>query len=182
MCELFLTIFPLLHQLHEVFYVNLLPCPIGFTLQNGICDCDPLLPPDINTCYIEQSLIRRPATMWITANTQLNDTKYLVSNCPMDYYLPYSSDVLLTNPDTQCQFNRTGVLCSQCQYSLSMVFGSSRCMKCTNALYFRYHPNCIGWTCFILVTSIYFLNLTVTNATINGIIFYANVIIMILFF
>ena len=64
-----------------------------------MCDCDPLLPPDINTCYIEQSLIRRPATMWITANTQLNDTKYLVSNCPMDYCLPYSSDVLLTNPN-----------------------------------------------------------------------------------
>ena len=127
MCELFLTISRRLHQVYEAFYVNLLPCPVGFTLQNGICDCDPCLPPEIDTCDIEQSLIRRPGNMWISANAQSNDTKYLVGDCPMDYCLPYSLNILLTNPDTQCQFNRTGILCSQCQHSLSMVFGSSRC-------------------------------------------------------
>ena len=66
-------------------------CPVGFALKNGICDCDPLLPPDIDTCYIEQSAIRRPATMWITAHVQSEDTKYVTGNCPMDYCLPYSS-------------------------------------------------------------------------------------------
>ena len=174
MCELFLTISPHLYHVYEAFYVKLLPCPIGFTLQNGICDCDPLLPSDIDTCYIEQSVISRPVTMWITAHVQSNDTKYLKGNCPMDYCLPYSSNVILTNPDTQCQFNRTGVLCSQCQHPLSMVFGSSRCMKCTNLhILITFLIILAGIT---LVVIMYHLNLTVTNGTINGIIFYANII------
>ena len=174
MCELFLTISPHLYEVYEAFYVRLLPCPVGFTLQNGICDCDPLLPPDIDTCYIEQSVIRRPVTRWITAHVQSNNTKYLTGNCPMDYCLPYSSNVLLTNPDTQCQFNRTGVLCSQCQHPLSMVFGSSRCMKCTNLHILI--SILIILAGILLVTVMYLLNLTVTNGTINGMIFYANII------
>ena len=82
MCELFLTISPHLYYVYETFYVKLLPCPVGFTLQNGLCDCDPLLPPKIDACYIEKSVIRRPATMWITAHVQSNDTMYLTGNCP----------------------------------------------------------------------------------------------------
>ena len=162
-CELFLTISPHLYHVYEVFYVKLLPCPIGFTLQNGICNCDPLLPPDIDTCYIEQSVIRCPVTRWITAHVQSNDTKYLTGNCPMDYCLPYSSNVLLTNPDTQCQFNRTGVLCSQCQCPLSMVFRSSRCIKCTNLHILI--AILIILAGIVLVTLMYLLNLTVTNGT-----------------
>ena len=173
-CELFLTISPHLYYVYEAFYVKLLPCPVGFTLQNGRCDCDSLLPPDIDTCYIEQSAIRRPVAMWISAHIQSNDTKYLTSNCPMDYCLPYSSNVILTNPDTQCQFNRTGILCSQCQHPLSMVFGSSRCMKCANLHVLI--SILIILAGGVLVTFSFLLNLTVTNGTISGIIFYANII------
>ena len=174
MCELFLTASPHLHFVYEAFYVKLLPCPVGFTLQNGICDCDPFLPPDIDTCYIEQSTIKRPASMWITAHVQSNDTKYLTGNCFMDYCLPYSSNVFLTNPDTQCQFNRTGILCSQCQHPLSMVFGSSRCMKCINLHILIIILIILAGV--ILVTLIYLLNLTVTNGTVNGIILYVNLV------
>ena len=53
MCELFLTISPRLYYVYETFYVKLLPCPVGFTLQNGLCDCDPILPPEIDACYIK---------------------------------------------------------------------------------------------------------------------------------
>ena len=131
-CELFLTMQPYV-KTSTAFYVKLQSCPIGFTLQNGICDCDPLLPADIKTCYIQQSVVKRPANTWITFHTlQVNETEYLMSDCPLDYCLPYSSDVNLLDPDLQCQFNRTGVLCSQCQHHLSMVFGTSRCMECTN--------------------------------------------------
>ena len=54
MCKLFLTIYS--HKqlyAYEVFYVKLLSCPVGFTLQNGICDCDPILTNYINKCYID---------------------------------------------------------------------------------------------------------------------------------
>ena len=80
-CELFLTVSPFLYHVYEVLAhdVQLLPCPIGFTLQNGVCDCDPLLPTDIDTCYIDQSAIRRPANTWLSY-TQSGTSKYLISD------------------------------------------------------------------------------------------------------
>ena len=173
-CKLFLTATPFLNKIYDVFYVELLPCPIGFTLQNGICNCDPILPASIDKCYIDYSTISRPANTWITAPSQTNNTKYLTSECPMDYCLPYSSNVNLLHPDLQCQFNRTGILCSQCQHHLSMVFGSSRCMECTNVHILITILVLVAG--IVLVVSIYLLNLTVTNGTINGIIFYANIV------
>ena len=171
-CELFLTVLPFFQA---VFYVELLPCPVGFVLKNGVCDCDPLLPPDIDACYIDLSAIRRPANTWITAHTVANNvTNYLISDCPMDYCLPYSTNVNLLYPDLQCQFNRTEMLCSQCQHPLSMVFGSSRCMKCTNVHILITIIVLVAG--IVLVALLYVLNLTVTNGTINGIIFYANII------
>ena len=174
-CELFLTASPFLNRIiYEVFYIELLPCPTGFTQQDGICDCDPILPEYIDKCYTDHSAIQRQAKTWITAHTQANNTKYLISDCPMDYCLPYSSNVNLLHPDEQCQFNRTGILCSQCQQYLSMVFGSSRCMECTN-LYILI-TILVVVAGIVLVILLYLLNLTVTNGTISGIIFYANFI------
>ena len=174
-CELFLTASPFLNKIYDTFYVQLLPCPVGFTLQDGVCNCDPILLPYFDTCYIDHSAIRRPANTWITAHSQANNTQYLTSDCPMDYCLPYSSAVILLHPDLQCQFNRTGTLCSQCQYHLSMVFGSSRCMKCTN-LHILIITIIVIVAGIVLVVLLYLLNLTVTSGTISGIIFYANVV------
>ena len=173
-CELFLTASPFLNKIYDTFYVQLLPCPVGFTLQDGVCNCDPILLPYFDTCYIDHSAIRRPANTWITAHSQANNNKYLISVCHMDYCLPYSSNVNLLHPDLQCQFNRTGMLCSQCQHHLSMVFGSSRCMKCTNLHILITIIVIVAG--IVLVVLLYFLNLTVTTGTINGIIFYANII------
>ena len=174
-CELFLTAQPDLYKIYDAFYVQLLSCPVGFTLQNGVCDCDPILSTIIDKCYIDYSAIRRPANSWIAAHTQTNSTKYLISNnCPMDYCLPYSSNVNLLYPDLQCQFNRSGMLCSQCQHPLSMVFGSSRFMKCANVHIIITIIVIVAG--IVLVVLLYFLNLTVTKGTINGIIFYANIV------
>ena len=175
MCKLFLTIYS--HQqlyAYEIFYVKLLSCPVGFTLQDGMCDCDPILTKYIDKCYIDYSAIRRPANTWITTHTLTNDTNYLISDCPMDYCLPHSFDINLLYPDQQCQFERTGILCSQCQQPLSMVFGSSRCMKCTN-LYILI-TIIIIMAGIALVVLLYLLNFTVTKGTVNGIILYANII------
>ena len=174
-CKLFLTISPYQQQYaYEVFHVKLLPCPVGFTLQDGKCDCDFILTKILVSCNIDQSAISRPGNTWLTAHNQTQNTKYLISDCPMDYCLPYSSYVNLLYPDLQCQFNRTGVLCSQCQEPLSMVFGSSRCMECTNIHILITIIVIVAG--IILVVLLYLLNLTVTKGTINGMIFYANII------
>ena len=92
----------------------------------------------------------------------------------MDYCIPYSTNVNLFHPDLQCQFNRTSILCSQCQHHLSMVFGSSRCMKCTNLYILIIIIVIVAG--IVLVVLLYLLNLTVTTGTISGIIFYANIV------
>ena len=161
-----------------MFSIEILPCPIGFTLQNGVCDCDPYLTSSnihIDACNIDKATINRPANTWIIALNHTNITQYFISHkCPMDYCLPHSSHLNLLHPDLQCQFNRTGILCSQCQHSLSMVFGSSRCVHCTNIHILI--STLVIVTGIVLVVLLYILNLTVTNGTINGIIFYANII------
>ena len=174
-CELFLATSSSSHYITEAFYVQLLSCPVGFTLQNGVCNCDPIFSTYTTECYIDDSAIKRSANTWITAYTQINSTKYLISDCPMDYCLPYSSKLNLLYPDLQCQFNRSGILCSQCQYHLSMVFGSSRCMECTNLSIILISVTVII-AGVVLVVLLYILNLTVTNGTISGIIFYANIV------
>ena len=173
-CELFLIAASDTETIAEAFYVQLLKCPVGFTLQSGVCECDPVLSSYIDECCIDYSAIRCPANTWISAHTQANNTKYLISDCPMDYCLPYSSNINLLHPDLQCQFNRIGILCSQCQHHLSMVFGSSRCMRCTNLHIFLIIIIIVAG--IVLVVVLYLLNLTVTNGTINGIIFYANIV------
>ena len=127
-CELYLTAASDTGSITEAFYVQIKSCPIGFTLQSGICNCDPVLSSYIYKCYIDHSAIMRPDNTWITVHTEGNNTKYLISSCPMDYCIPHSSNINLLYSDLQCQFKRAGILCSQCQHHLSMVFGSSRCM------------------------------------------------------
>ena len=173
-CELFLATFSYSHYINEAFYVELLPCPVGFTLQNGVCNCDPVFSTYTDKCYIDYSAIQRYANTWIAVYTQPNSTKYLISDCPMDYCLPYPSKLNLLYPDLQCQFKRTGLLCSQCQHHLSMVFGSSRCMECNNLHILITIIVIVAGV--VLVVLIYLINLTVTNGTISGIIFYANII------
>ena len=162
-CELFLKIDT---YFQSAFYVHLSPCPVRFTLQKAQCDCDPLLPSEIEVCYIDLSAIRRPANTRIIAHMLTNVTaKYLISDCPLDYCLPYSTNVNLAYPDSQCQFNRTGILCSQCQHNLSMVFGSSICLKCTNLSVLI---TIVFIMAGIFLMLLYVLNFTVTNGTING--------------
>ena len=174
-CELFVTAASSdAESITEAFYVKLRSCPIGFTLQRGVCDCDPILSSYIDTCYIDLAAIKRPANTWIIDSTEGNDTKYLISSCPMDYCIPYSSNINLLNSDLQCQFSRAGILCSQCQHHLSMIFGSSRCMECTNVHILITLIVIVAG--IVLVTSLHLLNLTITNGTINGLILYANVV------
>jgi len=99
-CELFLTAQPFLNRIYDPFYTKILPCSIGFAFKDGVYDCDPILPPHFDKCYIDKSTIKYLANTWITAHPQTaNTTKYLTSDCPMDYCLPYSSNINLLHPD-----------------------------------------------------------------------------------
>ena len=175
-CKLFIG----LSGMPEMFYVQIKPCPMGFTLQNDkkACYCDPLLRNDevsITSCSINEGTILRPANSWISALTVNNSHSYNISSlCPFDYCLPSSSYLDLSNPDSQCQFKRSGVVCAECQQGLSTVFGSSHCKQCSNFYLLFIIPIAIAGV--VLVMILFTFNLTVTNGNINTLIFYVNII------
>ena len=175
-CKLFIG----LSEMPEMFYVEIKPCPKGFTLISSIkaCYCDPLLNNDkvsITSCNINDGTILRPANSWIFAETVNISYSYDVSpQCPFDYCLPHPSHLNLSDPDSQCQFKRTGVLCGECKQGLSTVFGSSRCKHCSNLYVFTIIPIVIAG--IVLVIMLFTFNLTVTNGIINTLIFYVNII------
>ena len=185
-CELILTAQPLpvktfasIHTWTERYTIVLQPCPKGFILHpQGYCQCDPILSshiPSLTTCDIDHQTIPRPANSWISAHTINNSHSYHVSlHCPFDYCLPHSSKLNLSTPDSQCQFNRSDVLCGQCQHCLSTVFGSSQCKHCPSVYLLIIIP--IGIAGVVLVLLLFVLNLTVANGNINPFLFYVNII------
>ena len=175
-CKLFVGI----KEMPEMFYIGIKPCPMGFTLDENrkACHCDPLLDNgvvSVTSCDLNDQTILRPANSWITADTINGSHTYLVSSsCPFDYCLPYSSHHNLSDPDSQCQYNRSGVLCGQCRQGLSSVFGSSHCMHCSNIYLLLMIP--IGITGIILVMMLFMFDLTVANGTISSFILYFNIL------
>ena len=99
---------------------------------------------------------------------------YTVSSyCPF-VCLPHQSYLNLSNPDSQCQFNRTGLLCGKCQQGLSTVLGSGQCKQCSDIYLLLIVPFAISG--IVLVVLLYIFNLTVRNGTVNTCIFYINIL------
>ena len=175
-CKLFLDII----EMSEMFYIEIKPCPQGFTLNKDskACQCDPLLDNkilSITSCDLDDQTILRPANSWISADTVNGLHTYLVSSaCPFDYCLPYSSHHKLSDPNSQCQYNRTGVLCGQCKQGLSRVFGSSQCRYCSNIYLLLIIPILIVG--IVLVMMLFIFQLTITNGIINSFIFYFSIV------
>ena len=78
------------------------------------------------------------------------------------------------NIDAQCNYNRSGLLCGKCQKGLSIVFGGSKCLKCSNSYLSLLIVFALAG--FVLVIFLFVLKLTVAVGTINGLVFYANIV------
>ena len=167
----------------EMFYVQFKPCPLGFTLQEDkkSCYCDPVLSSNkvisIKSCNLSDKTILRPAYSWISAtrNNNTNNITYAISSyCRFQHCLPYQSYLKLSNPDSQCQFNRTGLLCGECQQGLSAVFGSHQCKHCSNIYLLLAIPIIIIGIVFVAL--LYIFDLTIKYGTVNTCIFYINIL------
>ena len=174
-CELFINILST-HQI-EAYYIDIFPCPAGFVYQNGICICDPILNSllPVTTCDINHQAILRPAGSWLSAVTINDSHQYHISpHCPLHYCLPQSSQLNFSTPNSQCQFNRSGLLCGHCQQGLSTVFGYYHCQHCSNVYLLLVIPIAVAG--LVLVLLLFIFNLTVTDGDINGFILYVNII------
>ena len=163
-------------------------CALGFTQNttSNKCECDKRLLEhgiqcDMTSLYTI-SFTKGPTVKWVIAvfvHTGTNNESGVVvhDHCPFGYCKTDAEkpSIDLAYPDDQCTVNRSGILCGACQYNLSQGFGTGRCFKCSNHWVLVIIPIFIlaGVALVVLLTV---LDLTVSIGTINGLIFYANIV------
>jgi hypothetical protein len=159
-------------QLH--IHILLKPCSIGFVFDsiNNECTCHQLLKQNQVICNITTDSIIRKSNQWVSGTP--NGTVVVHNNCPNDYCKAEYPYLHLSSSDDQCAFNRSGILCGTCESGLRSVLGTSNCKKCSNTWLLLILIFALMGV--ILIASLTILNLTVSTGTINGLIFYANII------
>ena len=165
---------PLKDPMGKIIEATIEACPIGFKLNSGTCGCrSELSTYDDISCDINTQTLSKEGNLWIGYD---NDSNCLIvyQNCPFDYCNQSTIQFTITYPDPQCALNRSGLLCGQCSEGLSLMLGSNQCGQCTDDYLVLIIPfTLVG---IALVAFIIALNLTVSIGTINGLIFYANVV------
>ncbi len=154
--------------------VELKKCSLGFIFDSAqnICACHPdLLKAGVH-CNIDTHTITRRNRQWIHVSPV--EGIIVHNSCPLDYCLNKDIALNLTIPDEQCAFNRSGILCGKCQEGSSQVLGTSKCSFCSNTWLLLVVVFALAGVC--LVVCLTSLDFTVSTGTINGLIFYANII------
>ena len=165
-------------------------CPVGFTKPDeygGIaceCVCDSRISQYVRECNSTTQSFLRTINVWLSYVNSSNSSGYLVYQyCPFDYCVPpnMSEPMNLNLPDgvdAQCALNRTGMLCGACKPGLSLSLGSSKCLECPS-----YWPALfVAITIFAILAGVgliilfLWLNITVAVGTLNGLLFYANIV------
>ena len=169
------------NTVHLTLNINFTSCPIGFEQSNfsGECICDHRIWQYTNTCNIDREAIVRNATrtFWLGVSYDDNETfEGFIHHayCPLSYCTSESKYIHLNNPDKQCTYNRSGLLCGECKEGLSLVLGSSKCEKCSNDTLTLLIPFALAGV--LLAILLFLLHLTVAAGTLHGLIFYANIV------
>ena len=161
--------------------ISLLSCPTGFHIRSSEpfkCDCDKLLQqiPGVQ-CFIQKQTIHRSGQVWVGMihdENGTNETLAVSQYSRLNYCRKAASNVTLSEPDPQCNYNRSGTLCGRCQPGLSLALGSPQCLQCSDDYLVLLIPFTLVGPA--LVAFIKFLDLTVSQGTLNGLVFYANII------
>ena len=163
------------------YSLRLLSCPFGFSdnYSTPKCACSPFLY-SLNkhiSCDIQTVTISLPYSSWfgnisslLSNNTQ--SVEGFSSVCPPEYCYPSLTTYNATMLNPLCQYGRTGIICGQCNDNLSLVFGSDECQECSNL----WLLSILGYALIglLLVLLLFILNLTVSNGTLGGLVFFAN--------
>ena len=164
-------------------YINIsltiLPCPPGLMLDidTKSCICDSVITQKVPGIRCNVSWMPHPIqhsqNNWIGYYNPLNCT-IAHSGCPFDYCVSSSATFSLNESDLQCNYNRSGILCGQCKPRLSLMLGSNKCSQCSNDWLALIPVFAISGV--LLVVLLIALNLTVSVGSINGLLFYANIV------
>ena len=129
-----------------------------------------------NSCNVDDKTVLRSSNFWMSGLYVNGSYQGLIIHprCPFDYCLTTDLSLAPSNPNAQCASDRTGTLCGSCSKNFSLALGSSRCLQCTNTYISLLIPFAMAG--IVLVVFLLALKLTVSVGTINGLIFYANIV------
>ena len=153
--------------------VKLLPCGPWFTLAPDMrCNCSQIFATLGVACDALEYTVTKNKTNWIGVYN--NTLPAVAQTCPLDYC---NSNITKMSPETLmdlCNGGRAGITCGHCLGNLSVVFGSSKCQVCSD----MWLTTLVMFAVLgvFLVAALFFLNLTITQGTLYGLIFYANII------
>ena len=161
--------------------VTLTECLFGFVYTEnggGDCQCSKATTSSMVTCDEDLKLFNVTEGWWIGPDSR-GGTGLVYKPCLFDYCEVQNDDVRFVTVlpqaiDAQCANNRTGLLCGGCQEGYSSVFGTNRCMKCTDStlgLLVFFAAAGIG-----IIAIISFLHITVSEGYINELLFYVSIV------
>ncbi len=155
--------------------VEVLPCPPGFSQvePHGSCECSERLKEFTDTCSASDGTILRDGEFWVGYDSH-SQGLILHPNCPFEYCTSNAISFRVEDSDAQCNLNRVGLLCGSCPDGLSLLLGRSQCDRCSNSYLALLLFFAIAGV--LLVAFLLLCKLTVALGSINGLIFYANVI------
>ena len=157
--------------------LEFLPCPPGFSLNSSgnTCGCEPRLQKYTTKCNITRRAITREGVFWVGYDNH-SQVLILQQYCPFDYCKLATDHISfsLNNTDLQCESSRSGILCGKCKSGLSIALGSSKCLQCSNLHIWLIIPFALAGVALVLLLLV--CRLTVAAGTINGLIFYANIV------
>ena len=159
--------------------LSILPCPPGLVLDTTTrsCVCDGVLNQKMPGIKCNVSWMPHPIQYsennWIGYYQPFNCT-IAHSGCPFDYCISSNAKFSLNESDIQCNYNRSGILCGQCKPGLSLMLGSNKCSQCSNDSLALIPVFAISGV--LLVILLIALNLTVSVGSINGLLFYTNIV------
>ena len=163
------------HHLHFSFD----ECPIGFSLDNvsGLfaCTCGKFfnkspIKEDFQCDTVSGKIERIDVQSWLSV---INDRAEYTKLCLPEHCNDVVSKFSPTDFDVLCTYHHTGRACSTCVDGLGKTLGSKVCQKCNNISLVTILL--FGMLGIILVLIIHLLKLTVTMGTINGLIFFCNI-------
>ena len=165
----------------KVVRIELGPCPDGFELVRDECICEADLLKYTTLCNIDDETIQNGGNFWASGLYDDNGSYIgIVSfpNCPFDYCKKEAVNFTLLDPDKQCAHYRSGTICGQCMLNYSLTLGNVQCSNCS-----KVNPGVtfgllilFAFVGIILVILLILLKMTVASGTLNGLIFYANIV------
>ncbi len=158
-------------------HIDVVPCSKGFELNGDKCECDKRLTDffSITACDIDtHSIVQREGSnIWLIYGEELLEVHLY---CPLDHCRSTFDPISVEFPDEQCANNRSGVVCGACRENYSIALGGSKCLQCTSNYTLIWLIPVFAVAGIALVALLVAFNMTISHGTLNGLIFYANVV------